>query len=565
MKMNRCLTVVLLMSLLIISCQQAPPAPPTPLPATATTPATEPPSPTPTPTPNPLVQGSDGQPWWNDTVFYEVFVRSFYDSDGDGIGDINGLIEKLDYLNDGDPNTTDDLGVTGIWLMPIMQSPSYHGYDVVDYYAIDDEYGTQADFQELMAEAHKRGIRIVVDLVLNHTSWEHPWFQEALDPAAEKRDWYVWSEEEPGYRGPTGQQVWYQTETGYYYAVFWEGMPDLNLENTAVTTEIEAITRFWLKDIGVDGFRLDAIKHLVENGQLQENTRDTHAWLQTYYDFYKEINPEAITVGEAWTSTQQVLKYTGNEVDIAFQFDLALAVINSADSGFGRQVGRAQRQVIKDFPPGQYATFLTNHDQNRIMSQLDGDTGKAKVAATWLLTSPGVPFIYYGEEIGMTGTKPDEDIRLPMQWEHDSFTVGFTQGHPWRAVAADYETRSVALQDEDANSLLSHYRTLIHLRNKHEALRIGNWVEVESDASEVYAYLRQSDDETLLVVINFDDEPIMTYGLLLDEDLLGDLTMATLLLGGGDVVAPVIKAGGFENYTPVEILPPHSSFVIELQ
>ena len=173
-----------------------------------------------------LVTGTAGKPWWNDTTFYEIFVRSFYDSDGDGVGDLNGLIEKLDYLNDGDPATTSDLGVTGIWLMPVMASPSYHGYDITDYYQVNPEYGTSEDFKRLIAEAHKRGIRVIIDLVLNHTSSEHPWFSESQNPNSPKRAWYVWSAEEPQGKG------WHPgKDGGYYYGYFGERMPDLNYKN----------------------------------------------------------------------------------------------------------------------------------------------------------------------------------------------------------------------------------------------------------------------------------------------------------------------------------------------
>jgi len=244
--------------------------------------------------------------WWNDSVFYEIFVHSFYDSDGDGIGDLNGLVEKLDYLNDGDPATTDDLGITGLWLMPIAQSPSYHGYDVADYCAVDDEYGTNEDFRRLVDEVHRRGIRVIIDLVLNHTSSKHPWFQSARDDVnSPYRDFYIWSEQDPGYKGPWGAQAWHRSATGYYYGVFWEGMPDLNYDNPAVTAEMEEVIRFWLEDMGADGFRLDAVKHLIEEDRSQENTPATHEWLRGFYVFYKETNPDAMTVGEVWSSTTE--------------------------------------------------------------------------------------------------------------------------------------------------------------------------------------------------------------------------------------------------------------------
>ncbi len=512
-----------------------------------------------------LVQGTEGLPWWNDTVFYEIFVRSFYDTDGDGIGDLNGLIKKLDYLNDGDPATTSDLGITGIWLMPIMKATSYHGYDVEDYYQVAPEYGSNEDFQRLIEEAHARGIRVIVDLVLNHTSVEHPWFEAARDPNSDRRDWYIWSDTAPNYRGPDGQTVWHRTASGFYYGIFWSGMPDLNYENPAVTAQMKDVTRFWLEEMEVDGFRLDAIKHMVEQAQAQENTPATHAWLQAYYTFYKSVAADAFTVGEAWTSTQQVLRYTGNEVDIAFQFDLARAALNSADSGFGIQAGKEQQAVVAAFPPGQYATFLTNHDQNRVLTQLDSDENKARVAASWLLTSPGVPFVYYGEEIGLEGQKPDEDIRRPMPWEGSSYRVGFTTGTPWRAPAGDYEARNVSLQNEDPDSLLNHYRRLIQLRNAHPALRIGDWLPVETNSPRVYAYLRHSQTEALLVLINFSDDDDDKYRLTLAAGPLPAATSTTLLLGEETPALLTPNAqGGFNEYQPYGTLPAFSTTIIQL-
>jgi glycosidase len=504
-------------------------------------------------------------PWWNDAVFYEVFVRSFHDSDGDGVGDLNGLIDRLDYLNDGDPSTTDDLGVTGIWLMPITESPSYHGYDVVDYLQVDQEYGTNEDLLHLMEEAHARGIRVIVDLVLNHTSRSHPWFQVALQPDSEQRDWYIWAEQPPSYRGPWGQQVWHGTSSGFYYAIFWDGMPDLNYLNPDVTQAMQGVTRFWLEEMGVDGFRLDAIKHLIENDQLQENTYDTHDWLEQYHPFYKAINPDALTVGEAWTSTRQVLEYTEDEVDIAFAFDLALDIINTSKVGISSMVAKTQVEMVEAFPPGQYATFITNHDQNRVMSQLDGDEGAAKITASILLTSPGVPFIYYGEEIGMMGTKPDEDIRLPMQWTSQAPGVGFTNGTPWRPPNNDFDQRNVTKLSDDPDSLLSHYRTLIQLRNAHESLRVGDWTLVTARPGRIYSFLRHSDDETLLVLLNSGRKPLEDYHLSLDgSPLRGDI-QAELLFGEGVLSAPsLIEGGGFNEYKPLELLPSQSTFVIQL-
>jgi glycosidase len=492
--------------------------------------------------------------WWNDAVFYEVFVRSFYDSDGDGVGDIDGLIEKLDYLNDGDPATTDDLGVTGIWLMPVAQSPSYHGYDVVDYYRIDDEYGTNEDFLRLVEQAHARGIRVIVDLVLNHTSSQHPWFQEALDPASERRDWYVWADGQPQGDG------WHAGGGGHYYGYFWDQMPDLNYENPAVTEAMQDVIRFWLEDMGVDGFRLDAIKHLIEDGPVIENTPATHAWLQEFHTFYKSVDPDAMTVGEVWSTTDVVAAYVGAEVDVAFEFDLANAILESAVGGRKASVERRQQAVVDAYPPGQFATFLANHDQNRARSRLSNDE-QAKLAATLQLTFPGVPFIYYGEEIGMQGSKPDENIRRPMQWGPDG---GFTTGEPWRAYYEDYAERHVAGQDDAPDSLLNHYRALIHLRSAHAALRTGDWQLVETDQRSVYAFLRSDDEEIILVLVNLGRNPVDEYVLTLPAGPLGDGLRPTLLMGVGEPTAPSVnESGGFDAYRPIDVLPPYSSFVIQ--
>ncbi len=519
--------------------------------------------PTATPQPIPTLDPAVNR-WWNDAVFYEIFIRSFYDSDGDGVGDINGLIEKLDYLNDGDPDTDSDLGVTGLWLMPMMESPSYHGYDVVDYYRVDEEYGTADDFKRLIAEAHKRGIRVTIDLVINHTSKQHPWFIASDNGDPEYRDWYVWADGDPGYLGPWGQRVWYAGKDGYYYAVFWSGMPDLNLSNTAVTDEIYNITRFWLEEMGVDGFRMDAVRHFIENGIAQENTPATHAWLRDFHTFYKSVNPDAFTVGETWTDSQNAALYAVDENDIPFEFDLAEAYLRAAGSPVVGNLVDQAALVDASYPPNQFGIFLTNHDQNRVMSVL-GDVEKAKAAAALLLTSPGVPFIYYGEEIGMTGTKPDEDIRLPMQWNSDDERVGFTDGRPWRAPAADYPEVSVALQDDDPDSLLNVYRALIHLRNAHEALRRGDWTPAATNSNRIYAFLRQTEDETLLVVVNLSDYAVADYSLDVADGALDGAVTAVTLYGPPAETNPNINGnGGFSGYIPFAEIPPQSAAVIQL-
>jgi len=514
-----------------------------------------------------LPAGTDGFPWWNDTVFYEIFVRSYFDSNGDGIGDLRGLVAKLDYLNDGDAATSEDLGVTGLWLMPIHPSPSYHGYDVTDYYAINPEYGTMEDFQQLLREAHRRGVRVLIDLVLNHTSSGHPWFLAAQDPSSAKRDWYIWSEENPGYLGPWGQTVWHPSTSGHYYGLFWEGMPDLNYTNPEVTAQMQDVVRFWLQDVGVDGFRLDAARHLIEDGQLQTNSEATHTWYKTFRPYYKSLNQQALTVGEAWDTPAAVAAYIqGDELDLAFDFGLAQAAISSARTGRAAEVARVLSIDFQVFPGHQFATFLSNHDQNRVLSQLAGNVDKAKVAATMLLTFPGVPFIYYGEEIGMEGRKPDEDIRLPMQWSGEE-NAGFTTGRAWRSVNTSYTTANVAAEMTNSDSLLSHYRRLIHLRNDHAALRVGDEFIVTVDNPAIFSHLRASQKEAVLVVLNLGAETASGFHLSLESGLLKAGSCGALpILGDGpfeDVT--VDRQGGFDSYLPAHDLPGYGAWIIQLE
>jgi len=506
--------------------------------------------------------------WWNDAVFYEIFVRSFKDSNGDGIGDFNGITEMLDYLNDGDPNTTSDLGITGIWLMPITESNSYHGYDVVDYYSVDTEYGTKEDFLRLVDGAHKRGIHVIVDLVLNHTGIDHPWFRASNTGDPQYRDWYIWSTRNPGYTGPWGEQVWYAGKNGYYYAVFWSGMPDLNLINPVVTQEIYNITEFWLTEMNVDGFRLDAIRHFIENDRVQENTNDTHIWLQNYYHFYKSMDPAVFTVGEAWTDTANVVAYVGDQVDITFEFDLAEAFVRAANGPIASSANTQLKTVLESYPPNQYGVFLTNHDQDRVMSVLGGNVQKAMMAAVMLLISPGVPFIYYGEEIGMTGTKPDEDIRRPMQWNSNDRTAGFTSGKPWRTVASDYPVTNVATENADPDSLLNLYRELIQLRNGHASLLHGKTLIIDSGTQRMVAVLRYDENEAFLILINVYSKPLTTelYGLSADVwPILANFTVSTVM-GLEDPAPPQVNAaGGIDGYQPFVEIPPMSYTILHFK
>lgn len=459
--------------------------------------------------------------WWHDAVFYEVFVRSFADSaDGplanDGVGDFRGLTARLDYLNDGDPATTTDLGINALWLMPIAESPSYHGYDVVDYKAVDQEYGTAADFKAFTDACHERGIRVVVDLVLNHSSSRHPWFVEALaDPDSPKRDWFTWSDTDPGYRGPWGQQVWHPTERDgsgpFYYGCFYRGMPDLNVTNADLTAELYAIARFWIEDMGVDGFRLDAIKHLIEDGPVQENTQATIDWLEDFQAYCKSLKPDFFSVGEVWSSTDQVKRYIPGAVDTAFEFDLAQAIIDAVNTADASGLEDRLKTVMNAYDT-PVATFLTNHDQARLMTQLGGHPGKARAAAALLMTLPGVPFLYYGEEIGHTGAKPDPNIRTPMQWDADG--TGFTAGTPWRPTQPDAARVNVADQFTRPGSLLEHYRSLIDLRTGNRAIRNGSTVVLDPPEPALVAFIRRDESGNgVLVVVNTGDESIGLYAV----------------------------------------------------
>ena len=440
--------------------------------------------------------------WWNDAVFYEIFVRSFSDSDGDGIGDLNGIINKLDYLNDGNPATDTDLGVTAIWLMPIFPSPSYHGYDVTDYRAINPDYGTLEDFRNLVTQAHARGIKIVIDFVANHTSDLHPWFA-ASSQNQSKRDWYVWESSHPNFNGPWGQNVWHLRNNSYYYGIFWHGMPDLNFKNEEVTTEIKDVVRYWYEDIGVDGFRIDAVKHWIEQGNQQDNSPATLAWWRDFYQYQKSINPSLMTVGEAWTSTQNIIPYGDNRLDYCFEFDLATSIINSINSESIDELRSKINQVTSNYKPFQYGTFLTNHDQNRVYNQLNKSTAKAKLAASILLSLPGIPYLYYGEEIGMEGIKPDEDIRRPMQWSM-SANAGFSTAAPWHDLNQNYSEFNVANQQADPNSLWRHYQKWISHRKTVSALTTGSYKGVGISINSVFPFMRINNvnQESVLILHN---------------------------------------------------------------
>jgi alpha-amylase len=521
------------------------------------------------PAPSPAAAG----PWWSDAIVYEVFVRSFADADGDGIGDLRGLTGRLDALNDGDPATTTDLGVTALWLMPVAASPSYHGYDVTDYRTVEPDYGTNEDFRALVAAAHERGIRIVIDLVINHTSIEHPWFQDARTPGSEHDAWYRWATTRPDESGPGGRPVWHPSGQRWYYGYFWDGMPDLDVTSADVTAELDDVARFWIEDMGVDGFRIDAARHLIEDGPTQQNTPATFDWLRGYRERVHAVDPEALVLGEVWDSTSIVSDYVeGGSLDLAFEFDLAAQLLLAVKGGDAGSLAVTRAAIDEAYPPGRYATFLTNHDQDRTFDVLGRDMAKAKQAATLLLTGPGVPFVYYGEEVGLRGRKPDERIRTPLPWDGQAPGYGFTTGTPWEAMAEGVETANVASQTDDPASLLSHYRSLIRLRGALPALAASvPVITLETSDPAVHAILRH-DPETgsaVVVVGNLGGAPLADVKLTLaDGPLCGSpaTTIAFSTAGSAEPAVapiPVTASGGIGDWS-IGALAAHQDVVIAL-
>jgi len=450
----------------------------------------------------------------------------------------------------------------------VAESPSYHGYDATNYYEIEPDYGTNDDFKALVAQAHRRGIAVLVDMVLNHVSVDHPYFKEALGgPAAPHRSWFRWSATKPAESGPWGQEVWHTSPVRheYYYGVFWHGMPDLDYETPAVRDEAKKIAAFWLTEMGVDGFRLDAVPYLVEEPGAQVGTAGTHAFLRAYAAALRAIAPDAFTVGEVWDGLDRMLPYYPDQLESYFAFDLSDLLIAAVRDGSARALleryGRFQQAV----PNARYSTFLRNHDQTRTLTALGGDVARAKVAATLLLTLPGLPFVYYGEEIGMTGDKPDERLRTPMQWS-SAAGAGFTRGTPWEPLQADWQTTTVARQDDDPASLLNLYRRLIRLRLDHSALGIGDYVPLATSNPAVAAYLRRDGERVALVVANLGATATTGVSLTSTDAALppGSYAAARLLQAGAARNLVVAADGRIRGYVPTATIAPLETWVLEL-
>lgn len=445
--------------------------------------------------------------------YYEIFVYSFYDSDGDGIGDLRGLIQKLDYINDGDPTTDSDLGFNGIWLMPIMPSTTYHKYDVTDYYNIDPQYGTLEDFKTLLKECENRGIKLIIDLVFNHTSAQHPWFKEAVtylqglkegeQPDLEECPYVGYYHFTKDYDGGNGYYQVGNTEW-YYEGMFWDQMPDLNLGNPKVREEIEKIAKFWL-DLGVGGFRLDAVKEFY-SGQKDKNIEV----LQWFTDYVASIDEEAYIVGEAWESKDAIASYYQSGITSLFNFPLAMyngEITKTARrlgpanaSAFGKNVMLMLNKYRENNPDFIDAPFISNHDTTRIAAQCVNNEEQMKMAAGLLLTQSGSPFVYYGEEIGMNslGDK-DENKRLPMLWSITDQT-GITK-KPADADEVEQKFPPVDEQLKDPLSILNYYKRAIRIRNENPEIARGEASIIEDLTNQDILAIRKVYNESEIVII----------------------------------------------------------------
>lgn len=456
---------------------------------------------------------------WPYGVRYEIFVMSFADGDGDGKGDFKGLTERLDEIT--------KLGVNGVWLMPVMPSDTYHKYHVTDYKSIDPDYGTVEDFKRFVAEAHKRGIRVITDFVINHTGNNHPWFLSArTGKESPYRDYYVWANKD-SVRHQIFKKVktldsdnirkWHAVDgdsTAEHYYGYFNGLcPDLNLDNPRVREEIVDIARFWLLEMGIDGFRMDAAKHIFPDERAPDN-HEFWVWFRTEME---KIKPEVYLVGEVWSPAPEVAPYLRGLPSL-FNFDLGYAITDVAKAGRDT-IGLVQRyKEIRDYYKSitsDYldATFLKNHDQTRLLTELKGDVNRARMAAAMLLTMPGTPYIYYGEEIGMKGDKlstyedqfgPDAFVREPYVWDvagRDDLETTWER--------ARYSTDSTVVpyreQDRDPASLLNFYRNIIRFRNGEPALTYGDIHESGMHIAEIVSFVRKYQNEELLVLHNVSD------------------------------------------------------------
>ena len=480
--------------------------------------------------------------WWQHGILYQIYPRSLQDSNGDGVGDLPGVLARLDYLV--------ELGVDALWLSPIYPSPmADFGYDISDYTGIDPLFGTMADFDRLLAAVHARGLKLILDFVPNHTSDQHPWFQQARrSRTAPRRDWYIWHDPAPDGGPPTnwlsefGGSAWeFDAATGqYYYHAFLKQQPDLNWRNPAVVAAMHDVLRFWL-DKGVDGFRVDVIWHLIIDDQFRDNPpnpdwrpgmrphdrlkplytadrpeiHDVVAGLRRVLDEYDD----RVLIGEIYLPIERLVAYYGvglSGVHMPFNFQLIDAPWDA------QHIAGLIREYEAALPEGGWPNWvLGNHDKHRIASRVG--RAQARIAAMLLLTLRGTPTLYYGDEIGMTDVAiPPERVqdpfernvpgigvgrdpaRTPMQWS-GTRGAGFTAAEPWLPLAADNDTVNVEAQQDDPASILTLYRHLIALRRAEPALIVGSYLDVTA-RNGALAYLRQHGDRHLLIALNLGHE-----------------------------------------------------------
>ena len=439
---------------------------------------------------------------------YQIFPYAFADSNDDGIGDLNGITENLDYLSE-------TLGVDCIWLTPIHPSPSYHKYDVTDFYRIDPVFGTMAHYQNLLTQAEAKGIRVLMDLVINHTSSQHPWFINAsIGPAASYHDFYRWLTPTQLASYPN-KASWYLKNGLYYFASFWSEMPELNYENPLVREEIKKIVDFWL-DQGVDGFRIDAAKHIYDVAEYLPGTttyQENINYFREFNHFVKENNPDAFVVGEVYTLGASFTSKFYQGMDSAFNFDFADKIIqalqsNSA-SGLVNNYLNAQTLYANERTHPIDSIFLTNHDQDRLADQAGFEMNKLKLAVQVTSTVPGITWIYYGEELGMGGSKPDNNIRQPFKWSVEDTQYQTQSGTSLGAWGTyNLNLNGVLEQVNDPTSLLNHYQHWLNVRGSNPILSQGVMLPFTSPRNDVMMYRLQLDQETVLVLHNFSNSLI---------------------------------------------------------
>ena len=454
-------------------------------------------------------------------TYYELFVRSFSDSDGDGIGDFNGITEKLDYLK--------DLGITNIWLMPIHPSPSYHGYDVTDYYAVNPDYGTMEDFENLLNASDEAGINIIIDFVINHTSIQHPWFQGWLSGDSQYNGYYrkiTTGDLRLDHTGAWGQNIWHSMTGGYYCGYFGSDMPDLNWSNPVVQKEMINIAKYWIEK-GVDGFRLDAALHIEGVNEVKSPTIPIDSTLNKLEWFQYQIKmeyPHIYIVGEIYDAFS-VSSLFYQSMDSTLNFEIGGEIIHAINAGFSTDyVSKVIRynEIIDSYNnDGIDAPFLRNHDQDRMASILNGNMQKLKLSAEMLLSLPGNPFIYYGEELGMFGIKStgpywDETRRLPFPFG-DKYTTS------WFPDEFNNNLENAKEQMNNPNSLFNTYKTMLLLKNSSKALKYGDIFEYEDASNVLLGYYRvfnydENNQDIVLVLHNVSEGDYLLY--LNDEEVL---------------------------------------------